>query len=103
MNNDLFRFAHLLDKGGLFRIHDGRGRRVECLSGCLWLTEAADPRDTVLEAGDGFTIDRNGDTYLSALSDSRFVVLCNLSPSAAADRRAVQAPEKGIEKEAETY
>jgi Protein of unknown function (DUF2917) len=77
MDTDLFRAASQLAKGSLFRIHDGAGRRVECLSGCLWLTQHNDPRDTVLEAGDGFTIDRDGDTFLSALSDSRFVVLCN--------------------------
>lgn len=91
MNSDLFRAAHPLAKGGLFRIHDGRGRRVECLSGCLWLTQEADPRDVVLEAGEGFTIDRDGDTYLSALSDSRFVVLCDLGPGA--DRPVEQAAE----------
>ena len=77
MNNDLFQAATPLAKGSLFKIHDGAGRRVECLSGCLWLTQHNDPCDTVLEAGEGFTIDRDGDTYLSALADSRFVVLCN--------------------------
>lgn len=94
MDTDLFRATHQLAKGDLFRIHDGRGRRVECLSGCLWLTEQADPRDTVLEAGEGFTIDRDGDTYLSALSDSRFVVLCHPGrndPEARVERH-VEAP-----------
>ena len=77
MNNDLYRAAHDLAKGQLHRIHDGQGLRVQCLSGCLWLTQESDPRDVVLEAGDAFTIDRAGNTYLSALADSRFVVLCN--------------------------
>ncbi len=77
MDTDLFRAANDLAKGNLYRIHDGQGRRVVCLSGCLWLTQDNDQRDTVLEAGDGFTIDRGGDTFLSALADSRFVVLCN--------------------------
>lgn len=76
MDTDLSRAANELAKGNLYRIRDGQGRRVECLSGCLWLTQHNDPRDIVLEAGDGFTIDRAGDTFLSALSDSRFVVLC---------------------------
>ncbi len=77
MDNDLYRAAHDIAKGQLHRIHDGQGLRVQCLSGCLWLTQRSDPRDVVLEAGDAFTIDRAGDTYLSALADSRFVVLCN--------------------------
>jgi Protein of unknown function (DUF2917) len=76
MDNDLYRAAHELAKGRLRRIHDGQGLRVQCLGGCLWLTQDGDRRDIVLEAGDGFTIDRDGDTYLSALADSRFVVLC---------------------------
>ena len=68
MNTDLLQAAHTLAKGGLFRIRDGQGRRVECLAGF---------QNDV----DGFTIDRAGDTFLSALADSRFVVLC---PSATA-------------------
>ncbi len=89
MDTDLFRAANDLAKGSLYRIHDGQGRRVVCLSGCVWLTQDNDPRDTVLEAGDGFTIDRSGDTYLSALAASRFAVLCN--PGHA--ERAPQAAE----------
>ena len=77
MDNDLYRAAPEMAKGGLHRIHDGQGLRVQCLSGCLWLTQQSDPRDVVLEAGDAFTIDRPGDTYLSALASSRFVMLCN--------------------------
>jgi hypothetical protein len=90
MDTDLFRAASELAKGSLFRIHDGRGRRVECLSGCLWLTQEADPRDVVLEAGDGFTIDRDGETYLSALGDSRFLILCNPVGRAREERAARQ-------------
>ena len=75
MNTDLLRARQTLPKGGLFRIHNGQGRRVECPAGCLWLTQERDPRDIVLEAGEGFTVDRAGNTFLSALSDSSFVLL----------------------------
>lgn len=85
MNTDLLQAAHALAKGNLFRIRDGQGRRVACLAGCVWLTQERDLRDIILEAGDGFTINRAGDTILNALADSRFVVLC---PPA-----TVQAPE----------
>lgn len=94
MDTDLFRAANELAKGGLFRIHDGQGRRVECLSGCLWLTQHNDPHDTVLEAGEGFTIDRDGDTYLSALSDSRFVLLCDPGRGARSERAVEQTAQR---------
>ena len=93
MDNDLFRAANQLAKGSLFRIHDGAGRRVVCLSGCLWLTQDNDLRDTVLEPGDGFTLDRDGDTFLSALRDSRFVVLCNPGRDAGEVKRAEPVAE----------
>lgn len=85
MDTELLRTAHTLSKGSLFRIHEGRGLRVECVSGCLWLTQARDPRDVVLESGQGFTIERGGDTYLSALDESRFIVLHGTAATAPID------------------
>ena len=75
MDTDLIRAAREIPKAGLFRIHEGQGQRIECVLGCLWVTQESDPRDIVLEAGVGFTIDRGGETFISALADSRFVVL----------------------------
>jgi hypothetical protein len=82
MDIDLIRARRALAKGQLFRVRDGQGRRVECLSGCLWVTQEADPRDVVLEPGDGFTIERGGDTWLSALADSSFVLFDAPVPAA---------------------
>lgn len=75
MNNDLNHSATSLARGKLQRIQDGKGLQVLCLTGDLWLTQHADPRDIVLEAGDEFTIELNGASYLSALTDSSFVLL----------------------------
>ena len=75
MNNDLVHAAHQLNKGKLHRLRHGQGLRVVTLTGCLWITQDRDQRDVVLEAGEGFTLDRDGDTLLSALSDSSFLVL----------------------------
>jgi Protein of unknown function (DUF2917) len=75
MNHDLNHATHLLRKGGLFRVDDGQGRRIECVGGTLWLTQQDDPRDVVLTPGQAFTIDRAGATYLNALGDSSFMVL----------------------------
>lgn len=75
MNNDLLIGARSLDKGTVRHVHADPGRRVECLSGSLWLTQDGDRRDVVLEAGDSFAFDRAGDALLSAFADSRFLVL----------------------------
>jgi Protein of unknown function (DUF2917) len=75
MNTDLIHAAHQLSKGQMHRLDHGHGLRIEALTGCLWITQDHDQRDIVLEAGEGFTLDRDGDTLLSALSDSSFLVL----------------------------
>ena len=74
MNNDLILGAHVLAKTRVRRVPASRGRRVECLTGCLWITQDGDPRDVVLKAGEAFEFDRNG-AILSALDDSRYVLL----------------------------
>ena len=60
MNNDLTLPSIALHHGEAHRIDDGRGLRVQCLTGTLWLTQDGDRRDIVLEAGDGATIERDG-------------------------------------------
>jgi hypothetical protein len=81
---DLQRTAIALPKGALYRIHDGAGQRIEALSGCLWITIDHDLRDIVVEAGAGFSIDRDGDMLVSALDDSRFALLEPVTPRHAA-------------------
>jgi hypothetical protein len=75
MNNDLIQVARALRKGQVLHFRRGRGQRFECLSGNLWITLDGDPRDIILEAGDGFTVDADGAILVSALSDVRFVWL----------------------------
>lgn len=72
---DLYPAATLLRKGGIHRLADGLGRRIEALSGNLWVTIDRDIRDILLKPGEGFEIDRPGQTLVSALDDARFVVL----------------------------
>jgi hypothetical protein len=72
---ELHRSAIALPKGELYRIRHGAGRRIEALSGCLWVTMDHDLRDIVVEAGEGFSIDRDDDTLVSALDHSSFVLL----------------------------
>lgn len=73
--NDLHPASISLRKGGLHRLPNGLGRRIESLSGSLWVTIDNDLRDILVNPGEGFSVDREGATLISALDDSRFVVL----------------------------
>ena len=75
MNQDLLHGARTISKGAIRHVHAENGRRVEVVSGAIWITQDGDPRDIVLESGDGFAFDRNGDALLSAFADSRYLVL----------------------------
>jgi hypothetical protein len=74
-SHDLHPGAIPLRKGEIHRLHDGLGRRVEALSGSLWITIDHDRRDVIVNAGEGFNVDASGDALISAMADSRFVLL----------------------------
>jgi len=73
--NDLIPASISLPKGAIHRVPRGRGRRIESLRGSLWVTIDNDLRDILVNPGQGFSIDRDGDTLISALDDANFVVL----------------------------
>ena len=75
MNQDLINGARTLAKGRVRHVHAELGRRVECLSGSIWITQDGDLRDVVLSAGEAFDFDRRGDALLSAFADSRYLLL----------------------------
>jgi hypothetical protein len=79
--NDLIPSSIVLRKGEIRRIPNSLGRRIEALSGSLWVTIDNDVRDIVVEPGEGFSVDRSGDTLISAMADSRFVLLDAVAPS----------------------
>ena len=85
MNNDLNLDTRTLGKGRIRRVHETRpfGHKVECLSGSLWITQDGDSRDIVLAPGDSFAFDRAGDALISALDDSRFLLLEACAPASA--------------------
>lgn len=72
---DLNPAAIRLRKGAIHRVHNGQGQRIEAVSGTLWITIDHDPRDIIIKAGEGFSLDRGGDTLISAFDDARFVLL----------------------------
>ena len=75
MNQDLLHGTRTLAKGKIRHLHAEKGRRVEVLSGAIWITQDGDLRDVVLEDGQAFDFDRVGDVLLSAFADSRYLVL----------------------------
>jgi len=75
MNQDLLNGTRTLDKGKVRHLHAENGRRVEVLSGSIWITQDGDLRDIVHQDGEAFDFDRAGDALLSAFADSRYLVL----------------------------
>jgi hypothetical protein len=49
-----------LDAGDLLDIDRGLGFHVTCREGTVWITQANDPRDIALGAGQSFVLDRKG-------------------------------------------
>jgi hypothetical protein len=64
-----------LRKGEIHRVRKSRGQRIETLSGSLWVTMDNDLRDIMIGTGEAFTLDTERETLISALDDSRFLLL----------------------------
>lgn len=65
------------------------GRRLTVVKGAAWITQDADRRDTVLEAGQDFVFDTAGSALIQALGAPALVSLEDYQ--SAADRRAPPA------------
>ena len=68
-----------LRRRSLMRIPDARGTRLDVRHGRVWITEAGDPRDYFLGAGEQFQFTGPGTALVSALEAS--VVLLASSPA----------------------
>ena len=66
----------------LLHLRDALGTRIEALTGVIWITQSGDIRDIVVEAGDAFVVDRDGEVVVSAVSDATFRVASALAQSA---------------------
>lgn len=82
MRNDLMLSTEVLPRGGMRRITDGRGLRLLCLDGRLWLTQQGDARDIVLEPGQTARVERDGLTIVQALRDARLQLLADIREAA---------------------
>jgi hypothetical protein len=86
MKSDLDNAGTMLSQGELLRMVDGQGQGIVVFTGSVWITQDADPRDIVLDAGHSFTLDRPGLTIVQALTDS---VLLASAPARNDERQAV--------------
>lgn len=66
-----------IDKAGIFlaetqslRLNNGYRVAVDCVDGCLWITQENDLRDIVVSGGQSFTLDRPGLAILYACRPS---------------------------------
>ena len=60
-----------LTRGELLTLEPGRtGVRIRCRSGRLWVTQAGDPRDHLLGAGQELLLTRRGRVVITALAES---------------------------------
>ncbi len=82
-SKDLNLASTSLRKGEALHLQHALGQRIEALGGHVWITMDGDLRDIVLDAGEGFTVDRGGDVLLSAISDAQFAVLTSTAAAAA--------------------
>ena len=81
--NDLTLASTALRKDETRHLQHALGQRIEATGGRLWITMDGDLRDIVIDAGEGFTVDRGTDVLLSAMSDAQFVLLSPTAPAAA--------------------
>ncbi|MDE2208421.1 MAG: DUF2917 domain-containing protein [Betaproteobacteria bacterium] len=63
---------------------DIRGATLRVTRGTLWLTQQRDRRDIVLQVGDRWAVEHDGDTVVEALGDTCFSMV---APHAAAPIR----------------
>ncbi|HEX7813110.1 MAG TPA: DUF2917 domain-containing protein [Burkholderiales bacterium] len=67
---------HTLDLAneGLLSIRHGQSARIRCNTGMLWITEEGEVKDTILSAGDTYTIRHPGLTLLTSFGSSRVTI-----------------------------
>lgn len=61
---------HMLARGMLVRIKNGRGTLVRVTGGAIWVTEEGDSRDRFVAAGGRFRVASRGLTLISAIRPS---------------------------------
>lgn len=63
-----------LDGDAVLRIRDGRGTRLRSAGGVVWVTQEGSANDTVLDMGNGMTVEFDGTTLAGAHRGAPVVV-----------------------------
>lgn len=74
MNIHLNHGGVCLARNQSFGISNGKGYRVVCHSGSVWITQDHDPRDIILARGESFTLDRDGNALVQAFETAAVAV-----------------------------
>ena len=74
MNIHLRHGGVCLARNESFAISNGKGYRVVCHSGSVWITQDNDPRDIILARGESFTLDRQGRALVHAFDAAAIAV-----------------------------
>ena len=59
----------LLARDSFVHLHDPRGWRIDCISGCAWITQEGELHDTLLTAGQRHVAQGPARLLLQALDD----------------------------------
>ena len=71
-----------LHRGMTARLEDARGTRVRVESGGVWVTHNRCPDDVVVNAGETYTVDRDGATVVASLGhDAALVTIESPAPA----------------------
>lgn len=68
---------HVLPRGRLLSIRDGRETVIYVRRGRVWVTQQGDPRDRELGPGDWFQLDRDGLSIVQAYERSALTLTCS--------------------------
>ena len=81
-----------LAPASLLAVQDGAGTRILCRSGCLWVTQEGEIKDSVVGAGEVLTIRRPGRTLISALEASSLTLVGPDTREISVQRHTARAP-----------
>jgi hypothetical protein len=59
-----------LEARTVHRIDNGKGTKVTCVTGVVWITQEHDSRDIILAAGQSMVLDRRGLAVVFAFKDA---------------------------------
>jgi hypothetical protein len=70
MNVTLSRVSMRLGRRHWLQLVDAVGMTINCVDGCLWITQHRDTRDFVVGPSESFVLDRPGLAVIQALTES---------------------------------